>query len=254
MPRAIEARLERGENERGEKLTCDASAVLSRNASAESSALFAAPSPPPAPVAVAAAASSGRIASAAPMTRAQPTPDDARTLSTASRLVGRRAAAARFAAKDAPKSSSMTIAPPVASANRANRDDRTASRPPEMTSNETPSDASCERDGKVRRARGQMMVSRRRRDRASRRRGRREPCSQSCCHCCLQEDDQQRLSLMDITEPDRVVTPAARDERGGREGKGDGRRDGGRRGAGAHRRREFVDVRRRLSLLELEKF
>ena len=254
MPRASKARLQPGKNERGEMFTCDASAVFRRNESAESSALFAAPSPPPDPVAVAAAASSGRIASAAPMTRAQPTPDDARTLSTASRLVGRRAAIARFAAKDAPKSSSMMIAPPVASANRANRDDRTASRPPEMTSNETPSDASCERDGKVRRARGQMMVSRRRRDRASRRRGRREPCSQSCCHCCLQEDDQQRLSLMDITELDRVVTPAARDERGGREGKGDGRRDGGRRGAGAHRRREFVDVRRRLSLLELEKF
>ena len=222
MPRASKARLQPGKNERGEMFTCDASAVFRRNESAESSALFAAPSPPPDPVAVAAAASSGRIASAAPMTRAQPTPDDARTLSTASRLVGRRAAIARFAENDAPKSSSMMIAPPVASANRANRDDRTASRPPEMTSNETPSDASCERDGKGRRARGQIMVSRRRRDRASRRRGRRGQCSQSCCHCCLQEDDQQRLSLMDITEPDRVVTPAARDDRGERGGKGDG--------------------------------
>ena len=84
------------------------------------------------------------MTSAAPTSRATRTPFDARTVSIASRAVGRAAAAAKSRANASPKSSSATTTPPVRAASGATRDALAASRPQEKTSTETRREATWE--------------------------------------------------------------------------------------------------------------
>ena len=177
MPRARAKKKKKRSGERAEGArTCVGSFVFKRTTSLASSNAVD-------PHRVAAAAASRVIVRTGLMTRAHCTPCDSLTV-TAGPLPGRLAAAlAALDSNVAPKSSTRTTDPPVASARGASLAAPMASRPPEMMSTVTSSEAIC---GSIERRRGresagsiQRLWFRRDREKKNSRRG---FCYQSGCN------------------------------------------------------------------------